>query len=108
MCCFSTIFLVFGSRIAIFVWWLADPGRFKLAFQSWSLPGFIIPVWFWGLVGGLFLPWTTLAYLFIAPAGLVGYNWIVLLIGFLIDMTSHGGTYYHRRRIPIYRRRVAI
>jgi len=108
MCCFSTIFLVLGSRIGVIVWWLADPARFNLAFQNWGLPGYAIPVWIWSLLGGLILPWTTLAYLFVVPGGVVGYEWIVIILGFLIDMASHGGSYYHRNRLPIYRRRSAI
>jgi hypothetical protein len=50
-------------------------------------------------VGAIFLPWTTLAYLFLFPGGIVGYEWIVLGVAFLIDLASHGGTYYHRSRI---------
>jgi hypothetical protein len=52
-------------------------------------------------VGAIFLPWTTLAYLFLFPGGIVGYEWIVLGVAFLIDIASHGGTYYHRSRIRI-------
>jgi hypothetical protein len=46
MCCLTTIFLLFGSRITILFWWLTDPQRFNLAFENWVLPGnFAIPVW---------------------------------------------------------------
>jgi hypothetical protein len=79
MCCLTTIFLVLGSRIVLALWWLADPQRFNLAFENWGLPGsFAIPVWVWTVLGGIFLPWTTLAYLFVFPGGIVGYEWIVL------------------------------
>jgi len=104
MCCFSTIFLVIGSRLAVLIWWFADPQRFNLAFQNWGQPSFVIPVWVWSLLGGIFLPWTTLAYLFVVPGGVVGYDWIVIGVGLLIDLAGHGGSYYHRNRIPIYRR----
>jgi hypothetical protein len=104
MCCLTTIFLVLGSRIALLYWWLTDPQRFTLAFTNWSLPvNFTIPVWVWPLLGGIFLPWTTLAYIIVVPGGVVGYDWIVLGIGLLIDLAGHGGSYYHRNRIP-YRR----
>jgi hypothetical protein len=59
----------------------------------------VIPGWLWTLLGAIFLPWTTLAYLFLFPGGIVGYEWIVLGVAFLIDLASHGGTYYHRSRI---------
>jgi hypothetical protein len=105
MCCFTTIFLVLGSRITILLWWLAEPQRFNLAFQNWALPGnYAIPVWVWTVLGGIFLPWTTLAYLFVFPGGIVGNEWIVLGVGFLIDLAGHGGGYRHRNRIPVYQR----
>jgi hypothetical protein len=105
MCCFITIFLVLGSRITILLWWLADPQRFNLAFQNWALPGnYAIPVWVWTVLGGIFVPWTTLAYLFVFPGGIVGYEWIVLGVAFLIDLAGHGGGFRHRDRIPVYQR----
>jgi hypothetical protein len=100
MCCFTTIFLVLGSRIAIIVWWLSDPQRFSLAFKNWGLPVIAVPAWIWTALGGIFLPWTTLAYLYVYPGGVVGYEWIVLGVGLLIDLAGHGGGYYHRHRIP--------
>ena len=105
MCCISTIFLVLISRLAIAIWWLTDPQRFVLAFKNWNLPGsFAIPVWVWALLGGIFLPWTTLAYLLVFPGGIVGYEWLVLGVGFVIDLAGHGGGYRHRNRIPVYQR----
>jgi hypothetical protein len=100
MCCLATIFLVFGSRITILAWWFLDPQRFDLAFHSWVLPGVaILPAWIWALVGGIFLPWTTLAYLLVFPNGIVGNDWIILGLAFLFDLVSHGGGYHHRDRI---------
>jgi len=105
MCCFTTIFLVFVSRIAILIWWLSDRQIFTRAFQNWVLPGnFAIPVWVWPLLGAIFLPWTTLAYLFVFPGGIVGYEWILLGVALLVDLAGHGGSYRHRNRISSYRR----
>lgn len=105
MCCLSTIFLVFGSRITILAWWFLDPQRFSLAAKSLGLAGlFAIPVWVWTVLGGLFLPWTTLAYLFVFSEGIVGYEWIVLGVALLVDLAGHGGSYHHRSRLPGYRR----
>ena len=105
MCCIITIFLVLGPRIAILYWWLTDRLLFTLAFQNWALPGNIaIPGWVWPVLGFIFLPWTTLAYLFLYPGGIVGYEWIVLGIAFLIDLAGHGGSFRHRNRIPVRRR----
>ncbi|MGB8644816.1 MAG: hypothetical protein WCF84_06235 [Anaerolineae bacterium] len=99
MCCFTTIFLVLGSRITLLLWWLTDPQRFSLAFQNWPLP-----VWVCTLLGGIFLPWTTLAYLFVFSEGIVGYGWIILGVALLIDLAGHGGSYRHRNRIPVSRK----
>ena len=32
------------------------------------------------MVGFIFLPWTTLAYLYVFPNGIVGFEWIVLAV----------------------------
>jgi hypothetical protein len=100
MCCITTLVLVLASRIAIVIWWLTDRQIFTLAFKNWALPGnLVVPVWVWPLLGFILLPWTTLAYLFVFPGGIVGYEWIVLAVGLLIDLTGHGGSYRHRNRL---------
>ncbi len=104
MCCLTTLLLVLISRLAILVWWLSDPGRFMLAFQNW-LPSLMLPYWVWPLLGAIFLPWTTLAYLYVFPGGITGYEWLILVIALLIDLAGHGGGYRHRRRVWRYRRR---
>jgi len=105
MCCLTTVFLVLGSRITILFWWLAEPQRFNLAFKDWALPGnYAIPVWAWTVLGGIFLPWTTLAYLLVFPGGIVGYDWIWLGVALLVDLAGHSGGYRHRDRISFSRR----
>ncbi len=106
MCCITTIFLVLISRIGIILWWLANPTARGLAFNNWTLPGnWNFPAWLWTLVGAIFLPWTTLAYLFVFQGGIWGYKWIVIGVALLVDLASHGGSYYHRSRIRHYIRR---
>lgn len=109
MCCITTIALVLGSRIALFLWWLSDRQIFTQAFKNWApLGNFIVPVWIWALLGAIFVPWTTLAYLFLFPGGIVGYEWIVLGVALLIDLAGHGGSYRNRDRFSGNRRRQAI
>jgi hypothetical protein len=104
MGCITTIFLVLISRIGIVVWWLVNPLSHDLPFASWVLPGGLaFPAWLWLVLGGVFLPWTTLAYLLVFPGSIVGSDWIVLGVALLIDLAGHGGSYRHRNRIP-YRR----
>jgi hypothetical protein len=104
MCCITTIFLLLISRIGIVIWWLENPQSHNLPFRSWVLPGGLaFPALLWTVLGGIFLPWTTLAYLLVYPGGITGYKWIVLGFALLIDLAGHGGTYRHRNRVS-YRR----
>ncbi len=92
MCCFLTILLFFGPRLAIFFWWLYD--RFYAASsyfnQVWD-GNWIIP-----LLGFLFLPWTLLLYLFFWPNGIAWWEWIFIGIAFIADLSSYGGGYRNR------------
>ena len=91
MCCFFTALLLLGPRAGILIWWLINPVRWQLAFTN------II----WGILGFIFLPWTTLMYVLVFPGGIVGFDWIWLGLGLLVDIGSHvGGGYTNRDRIP--------
>jgi len=65
------------------LWWLLDPARFRLTFDT------IL----WPLVGVFFVPWTALMYVFVAPGGLSPVNWVFLGIALLVDLGSYGGGY---------------
>jgi hypothetical protein len=100
MCCFISIILIFGSRIAIVFWWLVDPARFTAAVKSLPLPGILdLPTWVWSLLGLLFLPWTTLAYLFVFPGGISIIEWILLGAAFLVDLGGYTGGYRSRKKL---------
>ena len=90
MCCVFTTLVLFGPRLGILVWWLINPVRFTAAFGTWI----------WPLLGFILLPWTTLVYLIIFPAGIVGFDWIWLGLGVLADVASHaGGAWGNRDRL---------
>jgi hypothetical protein len=90
MCCLFTILLFLGPRAAIVVWWLVQPLRWQMAFG-----GFI-----WGLLGFLFMPWTTLMYAGIGLNGLVGLDWLWIGLAVLADLGMYaGGGYGNRDRI---------
>ena len=90
MCCLLTTLSLLSPRLALLVWWLIRPERFSLAFHTWV----------WPLLGGIFLPWTTLAYLLVFPGGVVGWDWLWMGLGLLFDLGSHGGGgYRHRDRL---------
>jgi hypothetical protein len=80
-------------------WWFANPQSHNLPFKSWVLPGIpALPALFGTVLGGIFLTWTTLAYLVLYQGGIVGNEWIVLVVALVFDLVGHGGVYYHRRR----------
>jgi hypothetical protein len=91
MCCFFTALVLAGPRLGILVWWLINPLYISRAFDTWI----------WPLLGFIFLPWTVLMYLIIFPGGIVGFEWVVLGLGVLADISSYaGGGYGNRERIP--------
>lgn len=90
MCCLITILLLVGPRATALVWALVDQARWQVTFDNLILP----------CLGILFLPWTTLAYVLVAPGGVEGINWLWLIIAFLIDMgSSSGAAAKNRHRI---------
>jgi hypothetical protein len=95
MCCVLSTLLVFGPRLAFLVYWLFPVGRAKtfLVFQSFL----------WPLLGWIFLPWTTLAYVIFFPIG--GLDWIWLVLAVLADLAAYSGGYRHRRVVRRYYRR---
>jgi hypothetical protein len=71
-----------GPRIALLVWWIFGD-KVDLAFDTWI----------WPLLGLLLLPWTTLAYVLVwSPVvGVDGAEWIVVALGFLLDVLTYSG-----------------
>ena len=91
MCCFFTVLVFLGPRAAILVWWLINPARWQLAFDTFLIP----------LLGFLFLPWSTLMYVLVAvPGGLVGFDWVWMGLALLADISMYaGGGFGNRRRM---------
>ena len=80
--CLIILLLVLGPRAVIIVWWLFEPVLWKAAFGTFLIP----------LIGFLLLPWTTLTYVFVAPGGLVGLDYLWLAVALVADLCSHAGT----------------
>jgi hypothetical protein len=90
--------LVFlGPRIAGIFWWIFQPARWV---GSTSLSAF--DTWIWPVLGLIFLPWTTLMYVILAPGGIVGiWEWLFMILAVVIDITAYtGGGYKNKDRIP--------
>jgi hypothetical protein len=80
MCCLVLVAGIIGPRVAVLVWWIFGD-KVDIAFDSWV----------WPLLGLLFLPWTTLAYLIVwSPIGGVeGGEWIIVALGFAADVLTY-------------------
>jgi hypothetical protein len=75
--CLVFLLAIFAPRLALaFVWIFGD--RVELAFDSWI----------WPLLGLIFLPWTTLAYVFLwSPVtGVEGAEWLVVALAVVVDV----------------------
>jgi len=101
-CCLGAILLAGAPRFALIVWWLTDPTRVVGAFTRWTATagGVTAPTWIWPIAGFLLVPWTTVAYVFVAPGGISTLEWVILGIALLIDLSTHGGSgrAYQQRR----------
>jgi hypothetical protein len=83
MGCVAALLALISPRLAlVFIWIFYDLlGR---AFDSWVLP----------VLGFFLLPWTTLAYAVMWSVGtneVTGFEWFVVVLAFLGDLSSHGG-----------------
>ena len=87
MCCLLTLLVILGPRVVIVVWWILNPAIFNAVFSTILLP----------VLGIIFLPWTTLVYVYLAPFGIVGIEWMALGLGVLIDIVTHGGGFLRNR-----------
>lgn len=96
MCCFLTLFMVLGPRVAGIFWWLVRPAQWV------GLAG-AFDTWIWPILGLLFVPFTTLMYVAVAPGGLGGWDWLWMGLAVAADIASYaGGGYGNRQRIPGY------
>ena len=84
MCLLLTLLLL-GPRAAIVVYWIWWPARWEAAFDT-----FIVP-----FIGFLLLPWLTLTYVLVAPGGVEGFDYVLLVLAGLLDVGSmvRGGGY---------------
>jgi hypothetical protein len=92
-CCLFASVLAGAPRLAFLLWWLVQPARIDKTFSS--MPGGF--AWLWAGLGVLFLPWTTIMYVFVYPGGLSFVNWVFLGLALAVDIGSYGGGEYGRR-----------
>ena len=91
MCCFFTVLVFLGPRVANMLCWLIQPVRWQLAFNN---------SWLWPVLGIIFVPWLTLMFVIVAPGGVVGFDWVWLGLALVADIASYsGGGYGNRNRL---------
>jgi hypothetical protein len=80
MCCLALTAGFLGPRLALFIWWVFG-NKVDAAFDTWV----------WPLLGLIFLPWTTLAYVLAwGPLdGVSGAGWLVVALGVAGDFATH-------------------
>jgi hypothetical protein len=90
MCGLFTTLVMLGPRAAILFWWLLEPLRWELAFDTFI----------WPALGFIFLPFTTLMYVIVLPAGIDGFDYLWLGLAVALDLCSWlGGGYGNRNRM---------
>ncbi len=89
MCCLAAVVLFLGPRAGVLLWWLFARARWDSAFDSIVIP----------ILGLIFLPWTTLAYVLVFPGGLSALDWILVIVAILVDLGSYGGGYRNREKM---------
>lgn len=86
--CLVALAAMLSARLGVVLTWLFTD-RMSIALQSWWM----------GLVGFLFLPWTTLAYVWLYQPvkGIEGFAWFIVGIAFVADIMSYGSSERARR-----------
>lgn len=94
MCCFFTVLIFFGPRLAFLVYWLLLPGKVTAALEAFNFP------WLVGILGLIFAPWTMLMYAIVFPMN--GWDWIWIGLAIGADIVSYTAGYKNRNSVPYY------
>lgn len=94
-CCIGMLIGLLLPRVVLIFYWLLTP-----------YVGKVFDNWLWPLLGFLFMPYTTLFYLWaMVHGGRVEGLWLVLvIIGVVLDLSSYGGGGRARRGLLSRRR----
>ncbi len=59
--------------------------------------------WIWPLLGIIVLPYTTIMYMLVwTPTGVVGWDWMWIGLGVILDVMKWGQIYEQRQNVPGY------
>ena len=98
MCCAFLMLVFLGPRFFGAIWWLWQPILWQAAFSSWWGNNLW---WIWPVLGIIFLPWTTIMYVLVAPGGVMGWDWLWLGLALFADIAWYGGG-AGRKQTPNY------
>ena len=98
MCCAFLSLMLLGPRFFGALWWLFQPVRWQAAFGSLFSGGLW---WILAILGIIFLPWTTIMFVLVAPGGVVGWDWLWIILMLVFDIASYTGG-FGRKRVPGY------
>jgi hypothetical protein len=92
--CLVAIAIAFAPRIMLILAWIFSD-RWDLVWQG---------NWFWPLLGIIFLPYTTVMFLLVwtPVGGIVGWDWMWIILGVLLDIMKWAQTINYRRSVPGY------
>jgi hypothetical protein len=99
MCCAFLALVLLGPRVFGSFWWIFQPARWQSAFSSFLGGGALW--WIWPVLGIIFVPWTTIMYVIVAPGGVTGWDWFWIGLMLVADITSYSGG-VGRKRLPGY------
>ena len=88
MGCLLVLLSAFAPRLVVVFAWIARPAYFDSVFDTWI----------WPLLGLIFLPFTTLMWLFLGapPEGVEGLDWLWIVLAVLLDLSHYANTYEQR------------
>jgi hypothetical protein len=92
MGCLFVLLAAFAPRLVVIFAWIARPTYFDSVFDTWIFP----------LLGLIFLPFTTLMWLFLGapPLGVHGWDWLWVGLAVVLDLGHYANTYGQRDQLP--------
>ncbi len=88
-----TALVSFGSRLLLLMYWISRPVQWNAAFSTFIFP----------CLGFLFLPFTTLVYVWLVQGagGIQGLDWLWLGLAVFCDIANTASAgYANRNRLP--------
>ena len=91
MGCLLVLLAAFAPRLVVVFAWIARPNYFDAVFDTWIFP----------LLGLIFLPFTTLMWLFLGapPEEIQGFDWLWIALAVLLDLGHYASSYAQRGNV---------